>query len=162
MVRISSPYRFALSRCRYSSAIIRISPFGLHVNDRAFLSQLYRQDGIWDKYDWTANAFATYGATLLTLRHELHKARQKPLDPRFSEVKVYTCNDLLKWDMDKLCDRIQSSGESRGMFHFGAAMTAFTRDVAFDFILGKSYSSLEAEDLNRVMLSATSRKACHH
>ncbi|KAK8097798.1 uncharacterized protein PG998_013284 [Apiospora kogelbergensis] len=24
------------------------------------------QDGIWDKYDWSVDAFATYGATMLT------------------------------------------------------------------------------------------------
>ncbi|KAK7953356.1 trichodiene oxygenase [Apiospora saccharicola] len=42
--------------------IIRISPHELHVND----AQLYRQDGTWDKYAWSVDAFATYGATMLT------------------------------------------------------------------------------------------------
>lgn len=39
--------------------------------------------------------------------------------------------------------------------NFGAAITAFTRDVAFEFILGKSYKSLDADDFDEAMLSAT-------
>ncbi|RYP40757.1 hypothetical protein DL767_001475 [Monosporascus sp. MG133] len=135
--------------------IIRISPHELHVNDAAFLDQLYRQDGIWDKYDWSVDAFATYGATMLTPQHELHKARRQPLNPFFSKVRVNSCSDMIEGYLDKLCDRISTYVESRETFNFGAAITAFTRDVAFDFILGKSYKSLDADDFNEVMLSAT-------
>ena len=37
----------------------------------------------------------------------------------------------------------------------GAAVTAFARDVANDFILGKSYNSLDREDFDVVMLAAS-------
>ncbi|KAJ2994470.1 hypothetical protein NUW58_g1547 [Xylaria curta] len=46
--------------------IIRISPYELHVNDPSFFDHLYRQDGMWDKYDWSVDAFAAQGALLFT------------------------------------------------------------------------------------------------
>ncbi|KAK8046184.1 cytochrome P450 [Apiospora saccharicola] len=135
--------------------IIRISPHELHVNDAAFLDQLYRQDGIWDKHAWSVDAFATCGATMLTPQHELHKARRQPLNPFFSKARVASRVDMIAGHLEKLCGRISAFVESGEQFNLGAAITAFTRDVAFDFILGKSYRSLDAEDFDEVMLSAT-------
>ncbi|KAI0407025.1 cytochrome P450 [Xylaria palmicola] len=135
--------------------IVRISPHELHINDPAFIDQLYRQDDIWDKYDWAVDAFATYGAGLLTPEHDRHRARRQPLNPFFSKPKVNSRQEMLERYLDKLCSRIDAFVEMGETFNFGAAITAFTRDVAFDFILGKSYKSLDADDFNEVMLSAT-------
>ncbi|KAI0970397.1 cytochrome P450 [Xylaria arbuscula] len=109
--------------------IIRISPHELHINDPLFFDRLYRQDGVWDKYDWSTDAFATQGALLFTPNHELHKARRQPLNGFFSKAKP---------------------------FNLGAAITAVIRDIAFDFILGKNYKSLDKDDFDEAMVSATS------
>ncbi|KAK7748143.1 hypothetical protein SLS53_001397 [Cytospora paraplurivora] len=59
--------------------IIRISPYELHVNDASFFDTLYnRQEGVWHKYDWSIDAFATKGATIWTADHTLHKNRRLP------------------------------------------------------------------------------------
>ncbi|KAI1170436.1 trichodiene oxygenase [Nemania sp. FL0916] len=135
--------------------IVRISPHELHINDHAFIDQLYRQDGIWDKYGWAVDAFATQGAGLLTPQHDLHRARRQPLNPFFSKAKVHSRQEMLERYLDKLCARISAFANTGQTFNLGAAITAFTRDVAFDYILGKSYRSLDADDFDEVMLSAT-------
>ncbi|KAI1827638.1 cytochrome P450 [Xylaria intraflava] len=138
--------------------IVRISPHELHVNDAAFCDQIYRQDGIWNKYDWTVDAIDARGAGLFTPEHGVHKARRQPLNPFFSKARVNSRQETITRYLDKLCGRISAfaeAGESK-TFNFGASITAFARDVAHDFILGKSYGSLDADDFNVAMTAATS------
>lgn len=59
------------------------------MNDATFFDTLYnRQEGVWHKYDWSVDAFATKGATIWTADHTLHKNRRLPLNPFFSKAKV--------------------------------------------------------------------------
>lgn len=111
---------------------------------------------MWDKYDWSVDAFATQGAALLTPKHELHKARRQPLNPFFSKANVRNRQDMIDRHLGKLCDRIFAFAVSRETFNFGAAITAFARDVAFDFILGKNYGSLDKDDFDEAMVAASS------
>ncbi|KAI1121324.1 trichodiene oxygenase [Nemania abortiva] len=136
--------------------IVRISPYELHINDPEYFDQLYRQDGVWDKYDWAVDAFATHGALLLTPQHELHKARRQPLNAYFSKAKVHSRQGIINRHMDKLCDRISAFAETHQAFNLGAAITAVVRDVAFDFILGKNYMSLDKDDFDEAMVTASS------
>lgn len=46
--------------------------------------------------------------------------------------------------MDKLCRRIESL--AGGTLNLGAAVSAFTRDIANEYISGKEYNNLERED----------------
>ncbi|KAI1412121.1 hypothetical protein F5Y13DRAFT_47653 [Hypoxylon sp. FL1857] len=135
--------------------IVRISPHELHVSDPAFFDQIYRQDGVWDKYAWSVDAFATQGDMLLTPEHELHKARRQPLNP-FFKARVNGHQDMIHRHLEKLCDRISIFSESRETFNFGAAITAYVRNVAFDFILGKNYGSLDKDDFDEAMVTASS------
>lgn len=151
-----SPPGSLLLRSWCIGPIIRISPHELHISDPAFFDQIYRQDGVWDKYGWAVNAFATQGATLFTAKHDLHKARRQPLNQFFSKARVSSRQDMIHWHMGKLCNRISIFAESQETFNFGAAITAFARDVAFDFILGKSYKSLDKDDFDEAMVTATS------
>ncbi|KAI0884561.1 cytochrome P450 [Annulohypoxylon maeteangense] len=135
--------------------IIRISPYELHVNDPAFFEQLYRQDGRWHKYSWAMDAFGAKGATLFTVDHELHKSRRQPLGPFFSKAKVASRQDLIHRHLLKFCGRISKFANSGETFNLGAAATAITRDVANEFILNKSYNSLDREDFDITMLTAS-------
>jgi hypothetical protein len=58
--------------------------------------------------------------------------------------------------MDKLCQRISKLAGTN--FNLGAAISAFTRDNANEFILGKSYNELELEDFG-IGLSIASQGA---
>lgn len=135
--------------------IIRISPHELHVNDPAFIETAYRQDGIWHKYAWAVDAFAASGASIFTADHHVHKARRQPLGPLFSKARIAAHQDMIHRHLDKLCDRFSKFYHSNTQFNFGASITALARDVANDFILGKSYNSLEHEDFDIDMTIAS-------
>lgn len=56
--------------------------------------------------------------------------------------------DLIWRNLDTLCDRIVKFAGSTTAINLGAAISAFTRDVSTEFILGKNYNSLHHEDFN--------------
>lgn len=125
------------------------------MSDPDFLETLYRHDGRWDKYAWAVDAFAAHGATLFTTGHDLHRIRRQPLNPFFSKSKVASRHYLIQRHLDILCSRLSEFAASRKMVNLGAATTALTRDVANDFIINKSYKSLEQEDFDIAQLIAS-------
>lgn len=128
--------------------IVRISPFELHVNDPAFYDQLYRQDGRWNKDAWAYDAFSAKGPTICTPDHDLHKARRQALAPFFSKAKIVSRQELIYRNVSRLCERIAKFAQSEQLLNLGAATSAFTRDVATEFLLGRTYNNLEQEDFN--------------
>ncbi|KAL9622226.1 MAG: hypothetical protein Q9160_003409 [Pyrenula sp. 1 TL-2023] len=134
--------------------IIRISPYELHVIDPAFFETLYRMDGRWNKYAWTYDAFGAKSSTIFY--HDAHKVRRRAIAPFFSKAKVVGRQDLLRRNIDKLCHRIATLAETT--FNLGAAISAFTRDNANEYIIGKSYNELDLEDFG-IGLSISSQGA---
>lgn len=132
--------------------IIRISPHELHVNDPSFFDTIYRQEGRWDRYPWAWDAWGAEGPTIHTADHDRHKARRQPLAPFFSKAKVANRQDMIQRHVDKFCQRLSNIAESGDKVNLGAATTALARDVAFEFILAKSYRSLEREDFDVAVL----------
>lgn len=47
---------------------------------------------------------------------------------------------------DKLCQRVAKFCDSKSCFNLGAALSAYSRDTAAEFLLGKVYGNLDAED----------------
>jgi len=135
--------------------IIRISPHELHISDPSFFDTLYRQEGIWHKYDWAVDAFAAKGAAIFTADHNLHKARRQPMNAFFSKSRVANHQVMIRKHLKKLTSRLSKLVESKEQFNFGAAVTALTTDVANDYILGKSYNSLEQQDFGVGLLIAS-------
>ncbi|KAK6840897.1 hypothetical protein PG987_001757 [Apiospora arundinis] len=140
-VVLGGKYTFKIAQLHKEyGPIIRISPYELHVSDPAFFDTIYRMTGRWDKYSWAADAFGMRGSTVFASDHHLHKIRRRAIAPFFSKSHVYARQDLLHCNVDKLCQRISSlDGDT---VNLGAAMSAFARDVANEFILGKSYNEL--------------------
>ncbi|KAI0146123.1 trichodiene oxygenase [Xylariaceae sp. FL1272] len=150
-------YTFEIGRLHQKyGPVVRISPHELHVNDPNFFDKIYQQDGVWDKYAWSVDAFGAPGSVLFTTNHELHKARRQPLNPFFSKVRVNNQVDMIEQHLAKLCDRITKFADSGDTFNLGAAVTAFVRDVAFEFILDKNYKGLDKEDFDFHMVTASS------
>lgn len=136
--------------------IIRISPSELHVNDPAFYDTLYRQDGVWHKYAWAVDAFGAYGATLFTPNHHVHRARRQPLNAFFSKAKVAAHEGQIRFHVGRLCARLDAfAAGDEPVLDLGAATVAVARDVANEFILGKHYDSIGAEDFDAALVIAT-------
>lgn len=132
--------------------IIRISPYELHVIDPAFFEKLYRQDGRWDKYAWSFNAFSASGAMICTADHDVHKARRQPLNSYLSKAKVASQQDLICRNIEKLCVRITGYTDPKTTINLGAATSAFTRDVATEYVLHRNNNSLDLEDFDAGMV----------
>lgn len=124
--------------------IIRISPHELHISDPAFFEKLYRNDGRWHKYAWTYDAFGAQNSTIFCSNHEAHKAHRRAIAPFFSKQHAVARQDMLRRNLDKLCRRIDNL--SGTPFNLGAAISAFTRDSANEFIVGKEYNELDLDD----------------
>ncbi|KAI0475699.1 cytochrome P450 [Xylariaceae sp. FL0804] len=152
----SGQYTFKIAEMhRKYGPIIRISPHELHVNDASFFDTLYnRQEGIWHKYDWSVDAFATKGAIIWTADHTLHKNRRLPLSPFFSKAKVSNQQDMIMRHVQRLSDRLSGFAASQKTVDVGAAFTAFVRDVVNEYIFGKHYDDLGKEDFDPGMVVA--------
>lgn len=125
------------------------------MNDAAFFDTLYnRQEGVWHKYDWSVDAFATKGAIIWTADHTLHKNRRLPLSPFFSKVKVSNQQDMIMRHVQALFDRLSGFAASQKTVDLGAAFTAFVRDVTNEYIFGKHYNDLGKEDFDAGMVVA--------
>ncbi|KAI1768599.1 cytochrome P450 [Hypoxylon sp. FL1150] len=111
----SGQYTFKIAELhKQYGPIIRISPYELHVNDAAFFDTLYnRQEGVWHKYDWSVDAFATKGATLWTADHTLHKNRRLPLSPFISKARLSNQQDMIMRHVQALFDRLSDFAASQ-------------------------------------------------
>ncbi|KAI0543159.1 trichodiene oxygenase [Xylaria digitata] len=138
----------------FTCPIIRISPHELHINDPAFYNTLYCQEGRWDRYAWAWDAWGAEGLTIHTAEHEHHWARRQPLATFFSRAKVINQQELIRRNVDKLCNHLSRIAESGKMVNLGAAISALARDVSFEYILGRSHSSLDSEDFDVAVLHA--------
>ncbi|RYP52142.1 hypothetical protein DL768_002692 [Monosporascus sp. mg162] len=112
---------------------------------------LYRQDGRWNKYEWSYKAFSAPDSAICTPDHDLHKQRRAATAPFFSKASVTRKQGIIHSLADKLCDRIRKCVDSESSMNVGTAISAFTRDVATQFILGKDYRNLDTEDFNAGM-----------
>ncbi|KAI1129791.1 cytochrome P450 [Nemania abortiva] len=152
----SGQYTFKIAELhKQYGPIIRISPYELHVNDAAFFDTLYnRQEGVWHKYDWSVDAFATKGATIWTADHTLHKNRRQPMNPFFSKAKVSMQKDMIMGHVQALFNRLSGFSESQETVDLGAAFTAFVRDVTNEYMFGKHYNDIRKKDFDAGMMVA--------
>ncbi|KAK8091583.1 cytochrome P450 [Apiospora hydei] len=134
--------------------IIRISPYELHVSDPAFFEKLFRQDGRWDKYAWSYDAFGAPLTAVATSAHDLHRRRRAPVNSFFSKQNVTKRIDTVKRQVDKFCARLDGFTGSEDRLNLNIALAAFARDAASDFMLGKCYGNLDQPDFNAGMTKA--------
>lgn len=88
--------------------------------------------------------------------HDAHKARRHALARFFSKANIASRQPVLRRNLDKLCRRI--SGLTGCTFNLGAAISAFTRDSANEFIVGRQYNELDSDDFG-IGLSTASQGA---
>ncbi|KAI0543943.1 hypothetical protein F4679DRAFT_566696 [Xylaria curta] len=141
---------------RIYGPIIRISPYELHVADPAFFETLYRTDGRWDKYSWAYDAFGAKGSTVFGSKHDAHKAHRRAIAPLFSKTNVVSRVDLVSRNVIKLSQHISKLSHTAATFDLGAAVSAFTRDTANEFIIGKAYDELSLDDFGVELSIASS------
>lgn len=151
-VVLNGQYTFKIAELhRRYGPIVRISPHELHVGDPAYYAELYRQDGKWNKYDWSYDAFGAPSTAVCTVDHDVHRRRRAPLGPFFSRASVAGRQGMIQGFADKLCGRLLR--HEGAAVNITAAVGAFTRDVAMQFVLAKDVRNLEQEDFSAAMTS---------
>ncbi|RYP91984.1 hypothetical protein DL770_001905 [Monosporascus sp. CRB-9-2] len=118
------------------------------MNDPAFFEKLYNREGHWNKYDWAYDAHGTPLLTLSAIDHNVHKHRRAAMNPFFSKTNVINRQSTIRGLVSKLCHRLDdfATNSKRSHIKLGAVLGALTRDVATEFLLGKSFRNLDADD----------------
>lgn len=86
--------------------------------------------------------------------HTTHKTRRHAIASFFSKAKVTGRQHLIQQNVDKLCRRLSEFPET-AVFNLGAAVSAFTRDTANEFIVGKQYNELQERDFGVALSHAS-------
>lgn len=108
--------------------VVRINPYEIHVNNPAFMGEIYPGPGSRkrDKWDWATKGLGIPGATLMTNPHDHHKLRRSALNPFFSKASVRRLQPLLDAKMDHLLERFEEFRKSGGVLVLNHAFAALT------------------------------------
>jgi cytochrome P450 len=127
----------------------------LHVNDPEFLDQLFAgASKRRDKYKIACNGFATPGAGLGTIGHDLHRTRRAALNPFFSKQSIRRLEPIIQEALWKVLDRLSKHAKTGTPLHMNLVYSALTSDVINSYAFGLSESSLERPDLNEGFFKA--------
>ncbi|CAG8974513.1 hypothetical protein HYALB_00009048 [Hymenoscyphus albidus] len=127
---------------------IRISPHELHIIDPDFFDTVYI---VWMSVGTSITGLmmplTVFGSVNnAILGHDAHKAHRNAIAPFFSKPNILARENLMIQNVHKLCQHINELFEAKNSFNLGAAISAFTRDNANEFILGKSYNEIQLKD----------------
>ncbi|KAL5044714.1 hypothetical protein BDW71DRAFT_185678 [Aspergillus fruticulosus] len=111
--------------------IVRINPHEIVIKDADFYNQIYvagntRRTEKWGRY---ATGVGVDGSHVMTVSHELHRLRRKPLDPFFSRLGIDRIEPLIIEEAKLLNDRLQSSRGSGSILRLDHVFSAFAGDV---------------------------------
>ncbi|KAJ4423384.1 hypothetical protein N0V82_001988 [Gnomoniopsis sp. IMI 355080] len=149
---LNGQYTFKIAKLHKKyGPIVRISPHEIHISDATYYERLYRQEGIWNKYEWANKAFGVPNSTITCVDHTLHKRRREPLERFISRANVVKNLGVIQRLTGRLSDRIEDYAGRTESINLGSAVSAFVRDVATELLLDKTYDNLGSEDFNEGM-----------
>jgi cytochrome P450 len=135
--------------------IVRISPYELHISDPDFFQSIYTREGYWNKYDWAVGAFGAPLSTICTIDHDTHRHRRAALNPFFSKANVARRQEILWRLAEKLSSRVDEfAGSQTRQICLGAAISAFTRDVTAEYVIGKEFANLDDRSFDAESVTA--------
>lgn len=130
--------------------IVRVMPDAVHVNDPAFVDQLYPGQAADKRRDraWTvSNKFLDENSVIATRDHDLHRKRRAVLSPFFSRQNVRllvpTINKVLYHFLDRL-DQVPEESIAK----LNPLCRAATTDVIQAYVFGESRMNILMDDYN--------------
>ncbi|KAJ5116547.1 Cytochrome P450, partial [Penicillium angulare] len=137
--------------------IVRISPNELHISDPDYYGELF--GGTRDKVPIAALAAFLPTSMVVTVGHNLHAARRRPVANYFSKMAVQNLDSVLQSKIDKLCSRMQEVITTEAVFPLGAAFAALTADVISECSYGFSVNYLDDPDFKNDIQQGVSNLA---
>ncbi|KAI0872423.1 cytochrome P450 [Hypoxylon argillaceum] len=111
--------------------IIRVNPDELFIHDAEFYNELYVTESTrrTNHYDNFAQGIGFDGCHLLTVEHDMHRARRKPLEPYFSKMGVSRLQSMLAEVALHLETRLRQYASTGEVIRLDHAFTAYTGDI---------------------------------
>ncbi|KAI0969500.1 cytochrome P450 [Xylaria arbuscula] len=111
--------------------IIRVNPDELFIHDPEFYNHIYVTESTrcTNHYDNFAQGIGFDGCHLLTVDHDLHRARRKPLEPYFSRMGVSRLQSMLAEVALHLETRFRELAGTGKVVRLDHAFTAYTGDI---------------------------------
>lgn len=125
-------YIFEIERLhKIYGPIVRINPWELSIHDPEFYKELYVSGSVrrTELYSHFAEGVDLEGSHVLTISHEGHRARRKPLEPYFSRLGIAKLEPLLHEHVERLHDRLNRYKDSGTVLRLDHIFTAFSGDV---------------------------------
>ncbi|KAM0592775.1 hypothetical protein ACHAPN_006606 [Verticillium nonalfalfae] len=145
-------YTFVIEEMhRRYGPVVRVMPDVLHVNDPAFVDQLYAPQSSSHRRDkaWTVlNFFQTHYASISTGPHDLHRPRRAAMGRFFSQQNVRRLAPVIDETLADLLRRFEGFAQTETPFVINPALQAATKDVIQNYALGKGVKCLDQEDFN--------------
>ncbi|KAF2965248.1 hypothetical protein GQX73_g8312 [Xylaria multiplex] len=111
--------------------VIRVNPEELFIHDPEFYNDLYVAESTrrTNHYDNFAQGIGFDGCHLLTVEHDLHRARRKPLEPYFSRMGISRLQPMLAEVALHLETRLREYTNTSEIVRLDHAFTAYTGDI---------------------------------
>ncbi|KAI0532735.1 cytochrome P450 [Xylaria digitata] len=111
--------------------VIRVNPEELFIHDPEFYNDLYVAESTrrTNHYDNFAQGIGFDGCHLLTVEHDLHRARRKPLEPYFSRMGISRLQPMLAEVALHLETRLREYAGTGKIVRLDHAFTAYTGDI---------------------------------
>ncbi|KAE8313510.1 putative cytochrome P450 [Aspergillus transmontanensis] len=140
-------YTFQIQRMHEKyGPIVRISPNELHVNDPAFIDDLYAGGGKKrDKYPYFSAQFGIPDSVFGTPGHDLHRLRRGALNRFFSKASVTKLEPIIHRAIEKLVAQLEHhhAGTSSPVT-MTMAFSCMTTDIVTEYAFAKSYGFLDS------------------
>ncbi|EAA62620.1 hypothetical protein AN5460.2 [Aspergillus nidulans FGSC A4] len=123
---------------RWASPIVRINPHEIVIKDPEFYNQIYVAGNTRRTEKWAPSnigvdgkyyLFYGPGSIVMTVGHELHRLRRKPLDPFFSRMEIDRLEPLIVKEAKLLNHRLQSYSGSGRVLRLADVFSAFAVDM---------------------------------
>lgn len=132
--------------------IIRVKPDMVHINDPAFLNELFPGPGrVRHKTAFFCGALPSFKGQVpfTTINHDLHRYRRGLLSSFFSkETTVRLLVPIVCDKIAKVMDILDRHKNSGAPVKVQLLFTATTNDIITEYSFGKSWDSLSSPDLN--------------
>ncbi|RAK82730.1 cytochrome P450 [Aspergillus fijiensis CBS 313.89] len=111
--------------------IVRINPDELSIHDPEFYNEIYVTESKrrTSHYDVFCKGIDFDGSHLLTVDHNLHRKRRKPLEPFFSRMGITRLQDMLAEVALKLEARLREYEGTHTVIRLDHAFSAFSGDI---------------------------------
>lgn len=139
-------YTFEIERMHEQyGPIVRISPDELHVNEPAFIEQLYTGGGKKrDKYPYFSNQFGIPDSVFGTDSHDLHRLRRGALNRFFSKASVTKLEPIIHSAIEKLGSQMDGYAGTGNPVPMTMAFSCMTTDIVTEYAFAKSYDFLDS------------------